>query len=94
MTYRLSQEAKADLRGIYRFGIIEFGENAADKYFSVFFDRFEIIAKQPFLYPAVDHIHDKYRRSICGVHSIYYKVEREGVAVIRILGKQDTGQIL
>ncbi len=87
--YRLSREAKEDLREIYRYGLFEYGETQADKYFTDFFSRFEQIADQPYLYPAVDHIHDGYRRSVCGVHSIYYKTGRQGIAIIRILSRQD-----
>ena len=42
--YRLSQEAKADLRGIYRYGLFEFGEAQADRYFAVLIDCFEQVA--------------------------------------------------
>ena len=88
-SFRLSQETKADLREIYRYGFFEYGEPQADRYFADFFDRFEQIAERPYLYPAVDHIHDGYRRGVCGVHSIYYRVERQGITIMRILGRQD-----
>ena len=71
-SYKLSENAKADLARIYRHGLREYGETQADNYYNAFFDRFEIIAEQPLLYQAIDDIREGYRRSVCGVDSIYY----------------------
>ena len=40
-------------------------------------------------FPAVDHIRVGYRRSVCGAHSIYYRIEGKGIEIIRIIGRQD-----
>tara|TARA_R110000772_G_scaffold164321_1_gene275735 strand:- start:124 stop:321 length:198 start_codon:yes stop_codon:yes gene_type:complete len=40
---------------------------------------------KPKLYPAVDHIRPDYHRSVCGAHSIYYRIEAQGVEIMRIL---------
>jgi len=88
-TYRLTENAKEDLRRIYRRGLREYGEAQADQYYNALFDRFEQIAEQPFLYPAVDDIREGYRRSVCGVDSIYYRIEGETVEIIAIIGRQD-----
>ncbi len=48
--YKLSNDAKKDLIRIHHYGIKEFGMNQADKYFNEFFDCFEIIAKDHFLF--------------------------------------------
>lgn len=88
-TYRLTENAKEDLRRIYRRGLREYGEAQADEYYNALFDRFEQIAEQPFLYPAVDDIREGYRRSVCGVDSIYYRIEGETVEIMAIIGRQD-----
>jgi len=88
-TYRLTENAKEDLRRIYRRGLREYGEAQADQYYNALFDRFEQIAEQPFLYPAVDDIREGYRRSVCGADSIYYRVEGETVEIMAIIGRQD-----
>lgn len=88
-TYRLSENAREDLRRIYRRGLREYGEAQADEYYNALFDRFEQIAEQPFLYPAVDDIREGYRRSVCGVDSIYYRIEGETVEIMAIIGRQD-----
>ncbi|WP_299615791.1 type II toxin-antitoxin system RelE/ParE family toxin [Pelagibius sp.] len=41
--------AKADLRQIYRYGFLEYGEKQADRYYSDLFARFDQIAESPFL---------------------------------------------
>lgn len=91
-TYKLSKNAKSDLREIYRYGLFEYGEKQADRYYADFFDRFEQIAQAPFLYPTVDHIHEGYRRGVCGVHSIYYRLNSGTVEVMRLLGRQNTSK--
>jgi len=88
-TYRLSENAREDLRRIYRRGLREYGEAQADQYYNALFDRFEQIAEQPFLYPAVDDIREGYRRSVCGVDSIYYRIKGETVEIMAIIGRQD-----
>ncbi|MEC4678347.1 MAG: type II toxin-antitoxin system RelE/ParE family toxin [Nitrospirota bacterium] len=92
--YRISEDAKEDLKRIYKRGLCEYGEAKADKYYLAFFDRFERLAEQPFLYQAVDHIRKGYRRSVCGVDSIYYRIEGDTVEIMNILGSQDTGTII
>ena len=90
--YRISEDAKADLGRIYRRGIRDYGEALADQYYDAFFDRFEELAEQPYLYQAVDEIREGYRRSVCGVDSIYYRVEGNTVEIMAILGQQDVDE--
>jgi toxin ParE1/3/4 len=93
--YRLTQTAKNDLRRIYFYGFEQWGEAAADRYHDAFFDRFEEIAERPNSYPAVDDVRKGYRRSVCGVDSIYYRVGDDGIVeIMAILGSQDTDETL
>lgn len=46
--YKLTPEAKADLRRIYKRGVRDHGEALADKYYDAFYDRFEELAEQPY----------------------------------------------
>lgn len=87
--YKLSADAEGDLYRIWLYGFQEFGEAEADKYYMEFFERFEQIANTPYLYQSVDHIREGYRRSVCGVDSIYYRIKGERVEIMRILGRQD-----
>ena len=63
--YRLTEEAKDDLRRIYRYGFEKHGEKEADKYYSALFDRFDQLAEQPLLYSAVDDIRESYCQEWC-----------------------------
>ena len=87
--YKLSPDAETDLYRIWVRGVQVHGEAQADKYYAAFFERFDQIAKQPHSYPSVDFIRKGYRRSVCGVDSIYYRIKGNTVEVMRILGRQD-----
>jgi toxin ParE1/3/4 len=92
--YRLSNEAKEDLIRIHHYGVEKFGITQADKYFDTFFKYFDIIAQQPFSFESVDYIRKGYRRCVCGVDSIYYRIENETVEIMAIIGRQDINSIL
>jgi len=94
MRYKLSNEAKMDLVRIYWRGVEEFGELQADRYYEALIQRFGDIAEAPYKYPAVDHIRDRYRRSVCGVDSIYYRVSSEVIEIMRVLGRQGAAERL
>ena len=87
--YRISQSAKEDLIRIHQYGTQRFGALQADSYFDAFFKAFERIAARPLAFEAVDHIKMGYRRCVCGVDTIYYTIQNEGVAIMAIVGKQD-----
>jgi len=92
-SYRLSNEAKDDLLRIHEFGTVVFGSDQADKYLNNFFDCFDLIAKQPMAFQSVDHIKKGYKRCVCGVESIFYRIENDVVEIITIIGRQDINQI-
>lgn len=92
--YKISEDAKEDLKRIYKHGVLKYGEEQADRYFEAFFDRFEGLAENPYMYQAVDHIRPGYRRSVCGVDSIYYRIKDNTVEIMSVLGTQDTDTAL
>ncbi len=92
--YKLSNAAKEDLIRIHQYGIKQFGEKQADQYFFAFFDQFELIAERPFSYEAVNHIKEGYRRCVCGVDSIYFRINNDKVEIMAIVGRQDLNFIL
>lgn len=87
--YRLSNEAKNDLIRIHQYGVKKFGMVQADRYFETFFEYFDMIAQRPFSFESVDYIAPGYRRCICGVDSIYYKLNGETVDIMAIVGRQN-----
>ena len=92
--FRLTKLAEEDLVSIAAYGDEVYGEDRSDAYREQLKKRFELISEKPLLFPAVDHIRAGYRRSVCGVHSIYYRIENEGVVIVRILGRQETSKAL
>lgn len=87
--YRLSEEAKMDLARIYWRGRQEYTEVQADRYYEAFIERFGELAKAPYQYQTVDHIREGYRRCVCGVDNIYYRLNNDVVEIMRVLGQQD-----
>lgn len=86
--YRLSETADADLERLYEWGVDHHGMKAADQYFDGLIASFEQIAQAPYLWQGVEHIRTGYRRSVYGAHSIYYRIEADGVRIVRILGRE------
>lgn len=87
--YRVSNEAKQDLIRIHRYGVEKFGQKQADYYFEKFFDYFEKIIERPYSFESVDHIKKGYRRCVCGVDTIYFRVNDDVVEIMTIIGRQD-----
>jgi len=87
--FSLSRRADRDVARLYRYGIGTFGLAQADRYFDGLWEHFRQIAATPELYPAVEHIRPGYRRSVYGVHAVYYRVLEGGVRIERVLGRED-----
>ncbi len=87
--YRLTQKAEHDLLNIALYGIEQFGVERSRRYHNKLKERFDKLAEQPELYPLVEHVRKGYRRSVCGVHSIYFRIDEDCVEIVRVLGRQD-----
>ena len=90
MNYRLSNTAKDDLIRIYRYGVYKFGSAQAEQYFENFFLYFDRIVENPYAFEAVDFTKKGYRRRVCEVDSIYYRINKNTVEIMTIIGRQDT----
>ena len=87
--YRLSNEAKEDLKRIHHYGVEKFGISQADKDFDTLFEYFDIIAQRPFSFESVDYIKEGYRRCPCGSDTIYYRINDHVIEIMAIVGMQD-----
>ena len=87
--YRISNLAKEDLIRIHRYGAEQFGTEQADKYFNAFFDKFELIAERPYAFESADFIKSGYRKCVCGVDTIFYRVNNGVTEIMTIIGRQD-----
>ncbi|TXD81349.1 type II toxin-antitoxin system RelE/ParE family toxin [Subsaximicrobium wynnwilliamsii] len=93
--YKLSVAAREDLIRIHHYGTDKFGITQADQYFDSFFEYFEVIANSPFSFQSVDFVKAGYRRCVCGVDSIYYKINDDNIVeIMAIIGRQDLNNIL
>lgn len=93
-SYRLSRLAAEDLLEIATYGLERFGPEQSLKYRDSLQIQFEKIAQNPDRYPSVDHIRKGYRRAVCGVHSIYCRVDCGELEIVRVLGRQDPSKAL
>jgi toxin ParE1/3/4 len=55
---------------------------------------FERIAENPLSFESVDFIKPRYRRCVCGVDSIFYKMTEDVVEIMTIIGRQDLNQLI
>ena len=90
MNYKISEKAKNDLKRLYKWGVLHHGEAQASKYYAELSESIELLAAQPELYPLIEHIQPGCRRCVYGSHSIYYRVQNNGVVrILRILKRED-----
>jgi len=94
VNYQLSKKAEDDLLQIARYGIEQFGLQQSRHYRDKFKQHFAALAAQPQHYQEVNHIRAGYIPSVCGAHSIYYRIENEQVVIMRVLGRQDPSKQL
>ena len=81
----LSVEAERDLENLYTEGYAKWGELQADTYFDHMLDHFEALCDNPYAYRQVDEIREGYRRSVCGKHSVFYRVLDNAVEIMALV---------
>ena len=87
--YRLHEKALAVLDRLCEHGILTFGLRQANEYYDDPIAHFQDLVDAPRLYQAVDSLREGYRRSVFGVHSIYYRIAGADVVIVRILGREN-----
>ena len=84
-TYRLGPKGTSDLAEIFDYTVATWGEQQAEKYIEELAACFQLLADSPGLGRACDLISPGIRRFEQGKHVIFYKPERDGIIVSRIL---------
>lgn len=74
---------------IYEYGIAKLVLNQADKYFDMMHDCFDKIASNPFLFPEAFRYRKGYRYCVCGVDTIFYKINGSEIEIIVIISRQN-----
>jgi toxin ParE1/3/4 len=85
MLYELTPTAEQDVRDIYEFGRITFGEKKADEYFLDFYDAFERIGENPRAHRERHEIEPPARVHVFHSHLIFYKIDSDRLIIGRIL---------
>jgi toxin ParE1/3/4 len=85
---RLALAAEQDLINIALYGMEQFGIEQSELYRDNLKQRFLVLTEAPLMYPAVDDVRKGYRRGVCGVHPIYYRIHVDHVETMGVLGRQ------
>ena len=83
--FKVRKKADSDLQKIYIHSTKEFGTIRADKYIHDIENIFKNLAKNNQMGRDCSHIKPNLRSFPVETHTIYYKVQNYGVAIIRIL---------
>lgn len=86
--YILNNDAKEDFWRIYEYGRNRFGLIQADKYYYMMLISFQRIAANPLMFPVASQ-NPNYRSCVCGVDTIYFKINSNVVEIMAIIGRQD-----
>jgi toxin ParE1/3/4 len=88
-SYKLNIQAEEDLTRIFEYGMSRFGMLQANKYYDMLFDCFSKIASNPYLFPEAIRFRQGYRYCVCGVDTIFYKINGDTIEIMAIIGRQN-----
>ncbi len=92
---RLSPAAQSDLDGVFDYTVRQWGLEQAVRYMESLENACAALAAGPAQAQDCSDIRPGYRRATAGRHSIYFRIEDYGIAVVRILHhRMDTLQHL
>ena len=83
--FRLTVQARADLRDIGRYTQQTWGRDQRNRYLARLDEAFHRLAREPHLGRACEEIRAGYRKYHVGRHLIFYRESVAGVDIIRIL---------
>ena len=85
MSFRLANEAEADVVDIYRYTFEHFGEAQANTYHDGLNDCFELLADTPLIGRDYSFLRPGLRRYGHASHSVYYRLTDTGIVILRVL---------
>ena len=91
--YKISERAKEDLFRIWHYGVYKFGRTQADKYAKQLFHHFDIIVENPNAFPLIQEVKPGYRKCVCVPNSLFYRLNKEHLEIVAIVGRQDIDEI-
>jgi toxin ParE1/3/4 len=84
----VSKPAKSDMRAIVRYTVERWGANQAVRYVQGLRSCFEVLANDPGIGRACDSISVGLRRHEHGKHVVFYRLNRDGSRIVRVLHQQ------
>jgi toxin ParE1/3/4 len=85
--------ARDDLREIWRFGVLTWGEAQADRYADMIDAGIRGLGDQPYMGQGADGVSPGLRRLVLRSHVVFYRVGDEAVRIIRVLHQsRDAGR--
>lgn len=95
MTYRVTRQADQDIVAIYSWSVRNFGQSQAERYYIDLCLAFDLIAANPLLSRERPEIDPPVRLYSCRSHLIVYRIDQDGVLILRVLhGRQDWERVL
>ena len=85
MKYRLTQQADQHLGDIYLYTAKTFGRAKADSYLQGFAATFDLLADNPHMGRAADHVRPGLRRHEHAGHVIFYREMGKGLLIIGVI---------
>ena len=86
--FRLTANARADLRDIGRYTQRTWGRDQRNHYLSRLDEAFHLLAREPDRSRSCDNIRQGYRKYHVGRHVIFYRQSGADIEIIRILHKR------
>jgi toxin ParE1/3/4 len=81
MTYRLTRQAKSDIKAIYHYTVEYFGQGQAQEYLDGLEYSFDLLTDNPNIGRLFE---GKIRRYVYKSHLVYYEIEKDEIHIIRI----------
>jgi toxin ParE1/3/4 len=93
--YVLSKRAKADLEGIWLYGLETWSIYQAEQYATGLYEKFDFLVQWPNAGKPAKNIREGYFRYELQSHTIFYRIEKTSVRIVRVLHeKMDMGRHL
>lgn len=88
MSYILSNKAEQDLRRIYQYSQLNFGENQAVAYLTGLEESINDVANNAAIAQKIDDIRPNYKRYLYQEHAVYFIEKDTFIYIVRVLHQQ------
>lgn len=88
--YRLTHKAENDIESIYEYSILNFGLEVARVYVAGMHECFGVLAENQSWGSDYSAVKSGVLRYEYRSHSVYYQKEKQGILIIRVLGRRQS----